>query len=145
MTSGEFSTDFGGFSRDGKKLLFTRTLIDMTERPYSKTELYSLDLSTLKEELLWKGAWFNGAQWSPDGKNLLILGGPSAFGAIGQNLPKGRTPNDYDIQAYLYNPDPQTGRIDHPGVQSLHQPGFLGGERRSHPLSDDRSVKNVSL
>jgi dipeptidyl aminopeptidase/acylaminoacyl peptidase len=104
LTSGELSTDFGGFSPDGKKLLFTRNLIDMTERPYSKTELFSLDLSTLKEELLWKGAWFNGAQWSPDGKNLLILGGPSAFGAVGRNIPKGRTANDYDIQAYLYDP-----------------------------------------
>jgi dipeptidyl aminopeptidase/acylaminoacyl peptidase len=103
LTAGEFSADFGGFSPDGKSLLFTRTVIDMTERPYSRTELYRLDLSTLKEDLVWKGPWFNEAQFSPDGKNLLVLGGPSAFGDIGVNVSPGKVPNDYDIQAYLFN------------------------------------------
>jgi len=103
LTAGELSTSLGAVSPDGKKLLFTRSLIDYTERPYSKTELYSLDLATLAEELIWKGNWFASAQWSPNGKKLLILGGPSTFGEVGVNVPKGFVPNDYDIQAYLFD------------------------------------------
>lgn len=102
LTAGEFSADFGGVSPDGKTLLFTRYPIDMAKRPYTQTELYRLDLSTLREDLLWKGSWFNEAQFSPDGKNLLVLGGPSAFGDVGANVSPGRVPNDYDIQAYLF-------------------------------------------
>jgi len=104
LTAGEFSADFGGVSPDGKSLLFTRTLIDMADPSYFKTELYRLDLSSLKEDLLWKGSWFNGAQFSPDGKTLLILGGPSAFGDAGTNVAAGRIPNNYDVQAYLFDP-----------------------------------------
>lgn len=103
LTAGEFSADFSGFSPDGKSLLFTRTLIDMADRSFFKTELYRLDLSSFKEDLLWKGSWFNGARFSPDGKSLLILGGPSAFGDAGRNVSAGRIPNDYDIQAYLFD------------------------------------------
>ncbi|MHB8056191.1 MAG: S9 family peptidase, partial [Candidatus Aminicenantales bacterium] len=103
LTAGEFSADFGGFSPDGNSLLFTRTLIDMTKPSFFQTELYRLDLSTLKEDLLWKGSWFNEAQFSPDGKNILILGGPSAFGDIGVNVSPGRIPNNSDVHAYLFN------------------------------------------
>jgi dipeptidyl aminopeptidase/acylaminoacyl peptidase len=103
LTAGEISTELGAISPDGRKLLFTRPIVDYTERPYSLTELYSLDLATLREELVWKGRWFSRAQWSPNGKKLLILGGPSAFGEAGTNVPKGFIPNDYDTQAYLYD------------------------------------------
>ena len=110
LTAGELSADFGGFSPDGATLLFTRNPVDMTERPYSRTELYLLDPATRKEDLLWKGAWFNGARFSPDGKTLLVLGGPSAFGGIGLNVPPDRLPNEYDIQAYLFDLADRTAR-----------------------------------
>jgi len=105
LTAGELSTDLGAVSPDGRRLLFTRTVIDYAERPYSLTELYALDLATLREELLWKGKFFSRADWSPNGKKILILGGPSAFGEAGMNVPKGFIPNDYDIQAYLFDPE----------------------------------------
>jgi len=110
LTAGELSTVLNSISPDSKNLLFTRTVVDYSERPFSKTELYSLDLSTLEAKMLWKGKWFDSAQWGPDGKSLLVLGGPSTFGAIGHNVPKGTLPNELDTQAYLY--DPQTGQAD---------------------------------
>ena len=103
LTSGQLSTAFNGISPDGKRLLFTRTVEDYSERPYSKTEIFILDLKTLQPALLWEGRWFNGAQWSPNGQRLLILGGPSAFGPLGVNLPNSSVPNEYDTQAYLFD------------------------------------------
>jgi dipeptidyl aminopeptidase/acylaminoacyl peptidase len=103
LTAGELSTNLNAVSPDGTKFLFSRTVVDYAERPYSKTELYFLDLATLKEELVWKGKWFTRAEWSPDGKKLLFLGGPSLFGVLGVNVAKGLVPNEYDTQAYLYD------------------------------------------
>ena len=105
LTAGEFSTSLNGISPNGKKLLFTRSLVDYSERPFEKTELYSLDLLTLKTRLLWEGRWIIQAQWSPDGSKILILGGPSAFGDQGKNITKDVIPNEFDIQAYLFDPD----------------------------------------
>ncbi|MFQ6038597.1 MAG: S9 family peptidase, partial [Candidatus Aminicenantales bacterium] len=107
LTGGEFSTILNSISPDGKKLLFSRTLIDYSERPFSKTELYTLDLLTLKTQLVWEGKWFKQAQWSPDGDSILILGGPSTFGPAGINVPRGLVPNEFDTQAYIYDPESQ--------------------------------------
>jgi len=110
LTAGDFSTTLNSMSPDGKDLLFTRTLIDYSERPFAKTELYSLNLITLKQKLLWEGKWMGQAQWSPDGTKILILGGPSAFGDIGKNITSDMIPNEYDTQAYLF--DPETKQVE---------------------------------
>ncbi len=104
LTAGELSTSLNSISPDGKSLVFTRSTVDYSVRPFSKTELYSLNLETLKAEMLWEGRWFQGAQWGPKGKKLLLLGGPSMFGDAGINVPSNTLPNEYDNQAYLFNP-----------------------------------------
>lgn len=103
LTAGEFTTSLNAISPDGKKLLFSRSLVDYAERPFARTQLFLLDLQTLDIESLWEGPWFGGAQWAPKGGKLLILGGPSVFGDAGVNVPKGMTPNEYDTQAYLFD------------------------------------------
>jgi len=103
LTTGKLSTRLNSISPDGKKLLFTRLIVDYSERPYSITELYSLDLTTLKAERLWKGKWFSRASWGPKGKKLLVLGGPSTFGDAGVNVTSGTFPNEYDTQAFLFD------------------------------------------
>lgn len=103
LTSGLLSTNLNSISPDSKKLLFTRSVEDFSERPYSKTECYILDLETMQLDSLWTKLWSGSAQWSPDGKKLLITGGPSMFGEVGVNVPAGTIPNDYDTQAYLYD------------------------------------------
>ncbi len=110
LTAGELSTSLNAISPDGKKLLFSRSIIDYSERPYSKTELYSLDLTTLESKLLWEGKWFWSAQMSPRSEKILILGGPTAFGDVGVSILKGMIPNEYDIQAYLF--DPLTNEVE---------------------------------
>jgi len=103
LTAGKLTTSLNSISPDGKKLIFTRSVIDYSERPYEKTELYSMDFETMEAKLLWKGKWFGNAQCSPDGKKLLILGGPSLFGKTGINVPNNLIPNEYDTQAYLFD------------------------------------------
>ncbi len=103
LTAGKLATFLHSISPDGKSLLFTRSIVDYSERPFSKTELYSLDLTTLEATMLWEGRWFGSAQWGPEGKELLVIGGPSVFGEIGHNIPTGTIPNEYDNQAYLYD------------------------------------------
>lgn len=105
LTAGSFSTHLNSISPDGKKLLFSRSKVDYTQRPYTITELFALNLAGLDTKLIWSGPWLNSAQWDPDGKKILMLGGPSLFGNIGVNIPRGITPNEYDIQAYLYDPE----------------------------------------
>jgi len=102
LTAGRLSTRLNAISPDGKKLLFTRSLPNYKERPYSKTQFFILNLEDLHVDSLWNDKWANSAQWSPDGRYLLILGGPDAFDGLGVNLPKNVPANDYDTQAYLY-------------------------------------------
>ncbi len=110
LTAGDLATALNGISPDGTKLLVGRTLIDYKVRPYSQTELSVLDLETGQSVIVWTGSWLTDAQWAPDGKSLLLLGGPSLFGDKGAKVAKGIMPNEYDIEAYLF--DLQTKRVE---------------------------------
>lgn len=104
LTAGDTSTVARDFSPDGRRLLFTRQLDDVAERPYSKTELWEVDLETLAAHKLRDFRWFNGAEYAPDGKRLLIRAQPSEFGAIGEAVPQGAVANSYDGQLFIWNP-----------------------------------------
>lgn len=107
LTAGSLSTGSSSITPDGRRLLVTRARIDLKQRPYSITELHELKLDSLETRLLWEGPWLSSAQWVPDGKKLLMLGGPSLFGILGLNNAAGGVPNEYDTQAYLFDPDEQ--------------------------------------
>jgi len=144
LTAGELATPLHSISPDGKSLIFTRDRVDHSERPYSKTELYTLDLSTLAAKKLWEGNWFSSAQWGPDGKEMLVTGGPSTFGLIGQNVPKGTIPNEYDTQAYIFNPE--TGNaspISKLFNPSIDQAFWSHAEECLYFISTDRSFRHL--
>jgi len=103
LTAGSLSTYLNAISPDSQKLLFIRSAVNLSQRPYSKTHLYTLDINSLEEEKIWEGFWFRSAEWGPEGKKILVLGGPSTFGEIGVNLPEGTIPNEYDTQAYIFD------------------------------------------
>jgi dipeptidyl aminopeptidase/acylaminoacyl peptidase len=130
LTSGEYSATIQDIGPDGKSVLISRNYEELTDRPYSRTELVLLDVADQSAELLYEGSFLDGARWGPDGKRLLVTGGPSAFGDVGEDVPEGVIPNDYDVQAYIF--DPAAKKVDaitkdfDPSVMSAYWP--KGGE-----------------
>ena len=103
LTAGLYSTDLNDISPDGSELIFSITKPNFTERPYEKNKYYRLNLSDLTVDSLFAGNWGGTAQYSPDGKTILLIAGPSFFGKLGINVSDDKIPNDYDNQAYLFN------------------------------------------
>jgi dipeptidyl aminopeptidase/acylaminoacyl peptidase len=101
ITFGKTNVSVSDISPDSKKALFTTYEENITERPFTKRALYQLDLLSLKVDTLFTDPFIGGAQYSPDGKQLLITGGGEAFGGIGLNVKQGQIPNSYDNQAFL--------------------------------------------
>ena len=144
LTAGEFSTSLNNISPDGKKLLYTRSLADHTQRPFVKTELYYLDLRTLENKLLWEGRWFIQAQWSSDGTKILILGGPSTFDGTGKNTAEDMIPNEFDIQAYLFDPETkQAESISKEFDPSIQEAFWNNSEKAIYFLTTDHSYRRL--
>jgi len=110
LSAGDRSVSLEDVSPDGSRVLVSRTIFGVPERPYRKTELHEIDRGTLEATLLADFRFFQSARYGPDGEHLLVLAGPSDFGGIGNRVPEGRTPNDYDTQAFLL--DRRTGAVD---------------------------------
>jgi dipeptidyl aminopeptidase/acylaminoacyl peptidase len=105
LTAGGLATSASGFSPDGKRLLVLREVEDVSGRPYSRKEVWELDLRTLYGRKLHDSWWIADVQYAPDGRRLLILSGPSEFGDLGRDVPAGMTPNETDGQLYILDPD----------------------------------------
>ncbi|MEJ2721509.1 MAG: prolyl oligopeptidase family serine peptidase, partial [bacterium] len=108
VTAGEHSTYIYDVHPDGKSLLVGRTREDLSERPYSRTELIRVNLADQGTDVLYEGRWIARAIWSPDGMKILVTAGPTEFGGVGVNVPEGTIPNDYDTQAFLFDPVAKT-------------------------------------
>lgn len=104
LTAGKLSSSLNSISPDGKKILFSRTVDDPAQRPYTRTVVAALDLQTLAVDTLFSGGWINQATWSPDGGRILVTGSASLFNNLGSTVPEGMIANEYDTQAYLFDP-----------------------------------------
>ncbi|MDN5350494.1 MAG: hypothetical protein PWQ54_1890 [Bacteroidales bacterium] len=103
LTAGNLSSQFQDFSPEGNKILFSQSKPDYSERPYSKSWMILLNLKSRKADTLWISNYGSSALFSPDGKQLLVTGGPLLFGQSGNTLSQNDIPNDYDTQAYLFD------------------------------------------
>lgn len=101
----EKKMNFSGavISPDGSKVIFTRIVNNYKKRPYENFSAYLFDLSNFSIKELFDDEYIASVTWSPDSRQLLVMGGPSAFGGIGNALKEGVIPNDYDFQAFIYN------------------------------------------
>lgn len=97
-------------SADSRYLLIGKEEERLTKRPTTLTSFYRLDLGSMNassattpkvETLIEKGEFLNSAQFSPDGKSILVTGSPEAFNGIGKNVEEGQTPSMIDTQLYL--------------------------------------------
>jgi len=102
LTYGKENTWLHDISADEKQLLFGTKNQFMSKAPFSESNLYLLTLETMKVDTIWQhDKYANDAAFSPDGKKLLIKGGPEAFEGIGLNIANGQTANTFDIQAFI--------------------------------------------
>lgn len=102
LTYGSHPVYLNDISPDGKKLLCSTSRSNITQCPFSLTSLFEIDLATLKADTLvaWDSSAGSGT-YSPDGKQLLLTGGPAAFGGIGKNCGLHPIANDFDTQAFI--------------------------------------------
>lgn len=111
LTFGEQGTSLNDISHDGKYMVFSTSRPNPTERPFSAQNMYLMDLETGEVKTLWEDfGWDGSAEFIPDGKKLLVSGGPDCFGEIGRNIGKNPIANNYDNQLYIY--DLATGEVD---------------------------------
>ena len=103
LTAGDESTNFIEISPDSKKILYSKVFYGQPKRPYERTDYYILNLESMQADSILSLYFPTGISWSPDGKQLLILGGSTTFGDIGNTLPGNVIPNDFDTQAYIYD------------------------------------------
>lgn len=102
LTFGNHATYLNDISRDGRYILFSTSDETITERPFRKGAMFRLDLQTMRVDTLWEGQRFvSRAQFSPDGRYILVFGGPEAFDGVGLNIAEGQVANSYDTQAFL--------------------------------------------
>jgi dipeptidyl aminopeptidase/acylaminoacyl peptidase len=104
LTYGYHNTWLNDVSPDSKYLIFGTTNTDYTQRPFTTTNLFLLNLETLvTDTLFYDEKYVSRAIYSPDGKQLLIFGAPEAFNGIGLNIGNEKIANAYDTQLFLYD------------------------------------------
>ena len=104
ITAGSSSATLHAISPDGRRILFSVSRQDYSEVPFSKQTLYELEISTMRLDTIWIDKLYGGScQYSPDGTQLLVSGGPETFGSLGVKVSDGRIPNSYDTQLYLFD------------------------------------------
>ncbi|MHC8417805.1 S9 family peptidase [Bacteroides hominis] len=111
LTYGNHSTYMQDISPDGKYLLYSSSKENITQRPFSLSSLFQVNLETLAvDTLFFEDRFLGGASYSPDGKQLLLTASPEAFDGIGKNCGNHPIANDFDSQAFIM--DLATRKID---------------------------------
>jgi len=125
LTWGNLTTSLHDISPDSKKIIFSQSFTDYEERPFSKQNLFLMDLETFTlDTIQFEESWGVRVSFSPDGNFLLASGGPESFNAIGLNLSAGKIPHNSDTQLFIYDlktksVKPITRDFD-PSVESAH-------------------------
>jgi len=102
LTFGYHNVYLNDISADSRYLLIGKSEERLTKRPTTLNSYYRLNLNDMSvETLIEKGEFLNSAQFSPDGKSILVSASPEAFNGIGKNVEEGQTPSMVDTQLYL--------------------------------------------
>lgn len=89
-------------SDDGGSMLFMTDTYKLTERPTQRFSLYVMNLETLAvDSIVNEDGFITNASFSPDGKQVLIIGSPECLNGVGNTLDEGMIPNQFDYQMYV--------------------------------------------
>jgi len=104
LTAGGESATLHDIKPDGTRILFSISRTDYSEVPFSKQNLYELELVSMKPDTIWQNKLHAGyCQYSPDGTQLLVTGSSETFGDMGVKVSPERIPNSYDEQLFLFD------------------------------------------
>ena len=89
-------------NKDASRYLVSIHTDDLTERPFSFTDLILLDAATGKADTLVKHDGFIGSySFSPDERYIALTGSPEALEGIGNTLPQGVTPGSFEYELFI--------------------------------------------
>jgi Dipeptidyl aminopeptidases/acylaminoacyl-peptidases len=102
LTYGKANVSLQDIRFDGKVILFKEEKDVVTERPFTTSSLYQLNLDSMKLDTLWHNEKFaTSATYSPDGRQIAVTGSAESFNGIGLNVAPGQISNMSDVQMYL--------------------------------------------
>ncbi len=144
LTYGYLTNQLQDISPDGQRILFSQSFPDYRQRPFTRQVLMEMNLNTMQTDTLWNVNYGGSASYSPDGKQLLVTGSPSMFHGAGIHLKKAKIPNNYDIQAYIY--DLKTKSVNpitkdfNPSVSQVYWNPL---DKLIYILAEDRTYKDL--
>ena len=101
ITFGHRSASLQDIRPDNQKALIRVSESNITERPFSKSTYYEIDLNSLQMDSLFSDPFVSRLSYSPDGKTILAQGSGEAFQSAGLNILPGQISNAYDYQLFL--------------------------------------------
>ena len=92
------------FSSDGRTLLIGSAYSRLAKRPTEVMDVMTVDAQTFRADTVFTCEGFlSGADFSPDGSQLIFMGTPEAFNRIGCQLPADVTPSMTENELFLYD------------------------------------------
>lgn len=104
LTFGYHNAWLVDISRDGESILFETSRDSLTLARTTLESLYLMDIHTLETKCLIKDdPTLAGAQFSPDGKEILVRGMGESFGGMSCNIKEGQTSSPYHYLFFVMN------------------------------------------
>ena len=144
LTAGNLSTSLHDISNDGIRIIVSQSTRDYEVRPYSKQIMMEIDLNDFSVDTLWNDPFGGSAQYSPDGKTLLVTGSAAMFEGAGRNLPKKMIANDYDTEAYLFDLETrQVNCISKDFDPNIERVTWCSDDNKIYMLVEEKSYNNI--
>ncbi len=144
LTAGNLSTSLHDINNDGSKIIVSQSTRDYEVRPYSKQIMMEINLKDFTVDTLWNDPFGGSAQYSPDGKSLLVTGSATMFDGAGRNLPKKMIANDYDTEAYIFNLDTKdVNCISKDFDPNIERVIWCGNDNKIYMLVEEKSYNNI--
>ena len=145
LTWGWHNVWLSDISADGSRILFQTSEERLSQRPTTLYSLYVMDLATRQTQcVVERDGFINGASFSPDGQEILVIGSPEAFDGIGKDVLPEQTPNTFDLQLFVV-------RIADRSVHALTKdfaPSILNArwsryDGKIYATAEDKDCKNL--